>query len=197
MQRILGGRNVDAVAKEMAYAEWVQGLAPWNTFFTGTFRAVEVSRGGFTVAVGKSEPSASRCFKRFVARQVPGARAFYGIDPNPARDGHHVHGLMVLPASQRRKELWKAWYDKHGVNRIEPIKAIGGVSGYCAKYPLSGARWWDIANFLPPEPNQKPECDLMVNCSSRLAARRSEADRLIERWGPTSKPAWRDRVVRV
>lgn len=186
MQRILRGRNVDAIAKETAYAEWVQSLAPWSTFFTGTFRNMEVSRGGFTYDVGYSEASAGKSFERWMKRRLPGVRGFYGVDPNPSRDGHHIHGLLELSSDVRRKELWADWWERYGTNRIEPIEAIGGCSGYCAKYPLSGSRWWNLINFTESAAPLKHD-DLFVNSASALAARRGEADRMRERWGDCSR----------
>jgi hypothetical protein len=187
IQRILRGRNEAAVAREWAFADWVKDLAAWDTFFTGTFRNREVTRGGFTFEVGRSEPSAARAFERWMKKELPGVRMFYGIDPNPSRDGHHVHGLLELKGERRRDALWECWWDKHGTNRIMPIESIGGVSGYCAKYPLTGARWWDFKNFVEVVPTPKPEGELFVNCPDRLRARQRECDALWQKWGRVAK----------
>jgi hypothetical protein len=187
IQRILRGRDVETIAAEMVYAGWVQELAPWTTFFTGTFRNVEVQRGGFTYDVGFSEPSASRAFRRFMLRHVPGVRGFYGIERNPSREGHHVHGLMAVAANVRRKTLWKEWWERYGTNRIVPIENIGGCSAYCAKYPLTSALEWGLVNCGPAEPKQNLLLEQDPNSEAAVAERRAEADRLVARWGSRSK----------
>jgi hypothetical protein len=45
-----------------------------------------------------------------------------------------------------RKDAWQDWFNHYGVARIVPVDSIGGVSGYIAKYPLTGARHWDVFN---------------------------------------------------
>jgi len=146
IQRILRGRDVETVAREMEHAEWVQGLASWDIFFTGTFR--------WTC----SEASAQRIFERWVGKVQPGVPTLYGLDPNPSGDGgHHVHGLLAS-SDAYRKALWEDWFNRYGRARLEPIANIGGVSGYVAKYPLTGARWWNVLNCT----NQKPT-DLVLS----------------------------------
>ena len=138
MQRILRGRNVDVIQKEWVYADWVQGLAPWDTYFTNTFRWAV------------SEDSARRIFERWIAKKQPRVPVFYGIDPNPSGDGgHHVHALLAATGGCYRRQAWADWYQDgkgYGTARIVPVESIGGVSGYIAKYPLSGARWWNVLN---------------------------------------------------
>lgn len=197
IQRILRGRNPDVIDREFAYAEWVKSLAPWDTFGTGTFPPTSVRRGGFDFLQGHSEPAVCRCFERWIKKEVPGVHYFFGIDPNPGRDGHHVHYLLALGDRKRRTELFDSWFERYSVERdgkkvgarnsVLPIESIGGVSGYCAKYPLTGARWWDIGNFIQ-EPKSKPLGYLFTNAPALLQARREAADRLIARWGSVSRP---------
>jgi hypothetical protein len=131
IQRILRGRNVDQVAYEMEVATWVTSLAPWDVYFTNTFRWPA------------SEDSARRLWERWIRCQQPGVPCFYGIDPNPSGDGgHHIHALLASTGGVYRKDVWRAWYVRYGVSRVVPIETIGGVSGYIAKYPQTGARHW-------------------------------------------------------
>lgn len=79
----------------------------------------------------------------------PGVPVFYGIDPNPSGDGgHHMHGLMATLGGLYRKAAWADWYHRYGVNRPVPIETIGGVSGYIAKYPMTGVCHWDVLNCV-------------------------------------------------
>jgi hypothetical protein len=137
IQRILRGRDEVTIEREWAYGAWVQTLASWDTVISGTFRWVS------------SEDSVRRCSERWFHRQQPGVPVFYGIDPNPSGDGgHHLHGILATSGGMYRKDAWADWWKRYGVNRIEPILNIGGVSGYCAKYPLTGARWWNVLNCV-------------------------------------------------
>jgi hypothetical protein len=137
IQRILRGRNVEVIAYEMEHAAWVQSLAPWDIYITGTYRWPA------------SEDSVRRTSERWFHRQQPGVPVFYGIDPNPSGDGgHHMHGLAATSGGMYRKDAWADWYSRYGVGRIVPVTAIGGVSGYLAKYPLTGSRWWNVLNCV-------------------------------------------------
>jgi hypothetical protein len=116
-------------------ATWVALLAPWDSYFTNTFRWPA------------SEDSTRRLWTRWIAKQQPGVPVIYGIDPNPSGDGgHHVHALLASSGGLYRKDAWTDWFSHYGVARIVPVDSIGGVSGYIAKYPLTGARHWDVFN---------------------------------------------------
>ena len=138
IQRILRGRDVAVIEREWVYADWVKSLAPWDTYFTNTFRWPA------------SVDSARRLWERWIKKYQPGVPVFYGIDPNPSGDGgHHVHSLLASGGGCYRKEAWDLWWHRYGVNRVVPVTSIeGGLSGYCAKYPLSGSRWWNVLNCV-------------------------------------------------
>ena len=145
MQAILRGRNVERIAYEMEHADWVASLATWDTYITGTFHWPA------------SEASAQRCSEKWFKRMQPGVPVFYGIDPNPSaiadpnvQGGCHMHGLMATSGGMYRKDAWADWKERYGVNRIVPVTEIGGVSGYLAKYPLTGSRWWNVLNCTKP-----------------------------------------------
>jgi hypothetical protein len=186
MQRILGGRDEATVEKEMAYGEVVASLG-CDTYLTGTFRNKVVNRGGFEFEVGYGVESAAKAFRRFVARNVPGCRSVYAVEKNPSREGHHVHALLRLSGRVRRDELWEDWWDKYGTNRIVPVEQIGGVAAYVSKYCVTGFYEWGILNS-GASPAKPVHDDLFVNSAAAIVARRSEADRMIERWGKTSRP---------
>jgi hypothetical protein len=141
-------------------AVWIHGLAPWRDFATLTFVAaygVEAARKGY---------------ERFMNAQLPTVSHFYAIEPNPSRDGHHVHAIWTDPIV-KRKTCWSEWFTKYGRARIEPIgwrvqKDRGGylydsdglvrgrslgadtsdsllnVADYVAKYLIKDRSWWDV-----------------------------------------------------
>jgi hypothetical protein len=135
IQRILRGRNEDVIAYEMEHAEFVASLASWDVYLTGTYRWPA------------SEDSVRRTSERWFNRQQPGVPVFYGIDPNPSGDGgHHVHSLLATSGGMYRRDAWADWWARYGTARILPLTSIGGVSGYLAKYPMTGSRWWNLLN---------------------------------------------------
>ena len=117
-------------------ADWVHSLAPWSLYFTGTFE------GEF------SEASAQRAFERFMKKHAPDVTYFYSIERNPSRQGHHVHALGADCAGLQRKDFWKAWFDRFGRNRLEPVKSRQDVSDYCSKhlvgYLTKEGGWWNF-----------------------------------------------------
>jgi hypothetical protein len=168
LQRILRGRSELDISQEREMSEFVQGLAPWDTFFTGTFRTHtrETTVGsrhflpGFgwsstskvrTIDLYASEDSARRSFVTWWDLLQPDVPVVFGIDPDPSgfRPGsHHIHGIMATSGGLFRRPAFLDWLARFGRNRIEPIFNIGGVSGYVAKYPLTGARHWEIRNCV-------------------------------------------------
>jgi hypothetical protein len=65
---------------------------------------------------------------------------------------YHVHGLLRLPAGLELgpacRALWSSAFNVYGRSRFEPIKNVGGVSGYCAKYLIKHLAAW---SFLGPQ----------------------------------------------
>lgn len=153
LQAILRGNCASRVAAEMEMTEWVKQLATWDTYGTNTFRTGRRLIGPpfRWVDTVTCEAGAQKSFEHWWKRLQPGVPSIYGIDPNPSGDGgHHVHWLAATSGGMYRKEAWADWQDLFGNSRIVPIILIGGVSGYIAKYPLSGARWWNVLNCRQP-----------------------------------------------
>lgn len=132
-----------AVLDKDTINKWVEHLASWDMFFTGTF-----AREGVSVA------SASKSFELFCRKFLRQRPAIYFIEGNPTRGdgGHHVHAL-VESCGCRREGIWELWFQKHGFARVLPITAIGGVAGYCAKLApyvtksqVKGGLWWNVLN---------------------------------------------------
>jgi hypothetical protein len=116
-----------------ATAEWVNGLCGWNWI------------GHFTFRFEASIWSTQKRFPEFISAVAPDLSCFYAVEQNPSRDGHHVHALIGNTRELRRKAIWRAWFERYGRNRIEPIRSADDVAGYCAKYVCKRRAWWDVA----------------------------------------------------
>jgi len=120
--------------------EWVVALAPWDVFFTGTFR-FEVRR----VDV------ASRIAERFFSHNVWRRPVFYAVEWHPRGHGCHVHAVIASSGSCYRRGLWRAWFDRYGRARVEPVRDRDQVGRYCAKYCVKQAfrrGWWNALNCV-------------------------------------------------
>lgn len=115
---------------QMARADWVLSLAPWNVIAHLTFRW-EVSLDG-----------ARRGYERFMKRALPQVSYFYAEERNPQRDGYHVHALWH--GNIFRREAWASWFERFGRARIEPIKSRADGVDYCAKYVIKEEAWWNV-----------------------------------------------------
>ena len=109
----------------VAFAEWINEVAEWDWWFTGTFR--------YECAL---EP-AKRAFKRFMKRELGrGVDYVYVCESNHGRGGYHVHALFANCEGIRRKRIWKKWFDRYGRARILPVDPKKGLSAqfYLSKY---------------------------------------------------------------
>ena len=100
--------------------------------------------GHLTFAWEASVWSAERCYLKFMKQEMWGVSHFYAIEPNPSRDGHHVHALWCDCRNKSRKILWEKWFDRYGRARIEPVNSRDDVSDYCAKYVTKANAWWGV-----------------------------------------------------
>lgn len=124
---------------------WINSLAPWQVFATFTWRdKVFLYRDGSPKACGVSLDSARRGYESFMAKQLPYVSYFYAIEPNPSRDGHHVHAIWADCLTVRRKAIFEEWLKKNGRNRIEPVRGLGSVVDYAAKYLTIANVWWNV-----------------------------------------------------
>ena len=74
---------------------------------------------------------------------------FYAVEPNPSREGSHVHALWADARGVYCKEAWAAWFKHHGRARIEVVRNHEDVSSYCAKhlvasYTTKAPIWWNV-----------------------------------------------------
>lgn len=118
------------------FSNWLHNLAPWELFFTGTF-SWEASNG-----------AAQRSFQRFMHKHMPDCTWFYVTEKNPSRPGYHIHALISGAETYRRKAIWKKWFKRFGINKLEPVRSRKKVEDYttkhCANYLTKGYGWYDF-----------------------------------------------------
>lgn len=118
------------------FTNWLHALAPWELFFTGTF-AWEASNG-----------AAQRSFQSFMHKEMPDVTWFYVTEKNPSRPGYHIHALISGAETYRRTAIWKKWFKRFGINKLEPVRSRKKVEAYttkhCANYLTKGYGWYDF-----------------------------------------------------
>jgi hypothetical protein len=152
-------------------AEWLN-IYPWVKVWTVTFDRMEerrqqnyTGRAGFVPGhgwtggnhykgkpekVGISERNAKRYFEAWMKKHYPDYSWFYCVEPNPSRDGHHLHALIMPPLGVKcsHAQMGKAWWDRYGWNKVEDIRSPEDVTGYCTKHVVrylnKGAGWYNI-----------------------------------------------------
>ena len=123
-------------------ADFIDGLAPWQVFFTGTFQ------GNYT------ERQTQRAFEKFMLRNYRDVTYFYVVEHNPSREGHHVHAIMYSNEVLWRDSMNQAWFNRFGFAKVEKIRSKKDVTSYCTKhvsaYLTKGGGWW---NYQINDPN--------------------------------------------
>lgn len=70
------------------------------------------------------------------------SRPVWVLGLEPHQDGTtHMHAVIRLPAKlagASRRQAWRAWFDRYGLNRIEPPRSPEDVARYVAKYVTKG-----------------------------------------------------------
>jgi hypothetical protein len=139
-------RKMDA-GDVMQMAEWVGQLAHWEVIAHLTWKDWLDKHGtphGITVG------GASRSFERFMRKHLPQVSYFYAVEPNPSRDGSHVHALWADARTVDRRGVWSEWFGRFGRARIEPVRSQRDVTDYCGKhlvaasYTTKQAVWWNV-----------------------------------------------------
>lgn len=120
--RIEQRHGSDAALLADAQAVWVESLAPWDHLVTLTFR--------WEASIW----SAKRCFRKFMAREYPRLSYFAAFEPNPGRDGHHVHSVLAGDSNLYRKGMWRALFDRYGRTEVEKVKQKQDCTSYVSKY---------------------------------------------------------------
>ena len=138
-------------AEQQAMTVWILKLGSWNTMATFTFpdRAFKM-RDGSKKMCGVKSDSARIYFEKFMRKHFPRVDYFYSIEPNPSRDGHHIHAVME--GEFQRSEMWRLWFEERrsaesgfgARNRIEPVEKWIQAAAYVAKYIVKDQAWWNF-----------------------------------------------------
>jgi hypothetical protein len=125
----------------MEYANWIHGLTSWQVYFTGTFRWPA------------SLDSAVRGFKKFMMKQYHECNYFAAFEPFPSGYGWHNHSLIERPGRDIYcKEMWSAWFQRFGRNKVELIRSREDVASYASKYCVKqaiGKGWYEVHVWKP------------------------------------------------
>ena len=150
-------------AKQKAFrdeiVDWLSTY-PWTKTWTVTYDRMEkrlsqnyTKNGhwkGKPQQIGVSEWNAKKYFERYMTRTLKDVSWFYAVEPNPGRQGHHLHALMCPPTGGKisHKELGLTWWERYGWNKVQDIRSKKDISGYCTKhivrYLNKGAGWYNI-----------------------------------------------------
>lgn len=126
-----------------AWGDWLNRYE-WDWWVTLTYdpKRAPNGRGGHTAvgwslserhwhewlgqSVGDSQGSAS---------VLPSTYWVRGREPNPYRYGTHFHALVGgVPMGTSRRAAWAAWFEQHGMARIEQYDPRRGAGWYVSKY---------------------------------------------------------------
>jgi hypothetical protein len=140
-------------------ADWLN-IYPWLKVWTVTFDRMEQRMSqnytktghwkGAPQQVGISERNAKRYFESWMRKHYPEYSWFYCVEPNPGRDGHHLHALIIPPLGVKcsHAQMGVAWWDRYGWNKVEDIKSNDDVTLYCTKHVVrylnKGGGWYNL-----------------------------------------------------
>jgi len=131
-------------ARKAETVRWLDSLAPWDVFFTGTTRYPATCR------------SLQKSFERFMRIDYNTISYVYTLEPHKDLS-FHVHAMFDEPYAMNWKQYWRRWFDRYGRARTEPMRHKADVEAYVTKYLT---KEWDV---------NKPEMvgDPKVNTSER------------------------------
>ena len=144
---------------------WLDGLANWETFFTGT-----VAPNWYRRKDGTRDMSFITCrslqkgFEHFMKQSFKGVSYVVAYEPHKYA-GFHCHALLSDAYGMRYKNgtMFTKWLERFGRNRTEGIEHPANVRSYVSKYitkewderePVFPAKvkplnhqeeiWWDV-----------------------------------------------------
>ena len=100
--------------------------------------------------VGISERNAKRYFEQHMRKHYKDWSWFYVVEPNPNRDGHHLHSLIIPPTGVEcsHADMGTKWWNQYGWNKVEDIRSNQCVTNYCTKHVVrylnKGAGWYNM-----------------------------------------------------
>ncbi|MCP4924193.1 MAG: hypothetical protein GY915_09265, partial [bacterium] len=140
-------------------ADWLNKY-PWLLLWTVTYDRMEqrLSQNytktghwkGRPQQIGISESNTKKYFEKHMQKHYAEWSWFYVVEPNPSRDGHHLHALLIPPTGVdfSFKDMGAKWWDQYGWNQVEYIESKKDVSSYCTKHVVrylnKGGGWYNI-----------------------------------------------------
>lgn len=100
---------------------WIDGLAPWETFFTGTTRYCASNR------------SLQKTYERFMKNNYPQISYVYTLEPHSVA-GFHVHAMFDEGHDVKWRDFWALWFERYGRAKTEPMNHKADVASYVTKY---------------------------------------------------------------
>lgn len=145
--RSLSEIRTGALTKQEVLTEWGEWLSrswSWDWWVTLTFDPRKIESASSThTAVGWSQ--SDRFWHEWLGAAVgdsqsaesvlPSVYWLRGREPNPWRYGTHFHALVGgVPTGTSRSAAWAAWFERHGMARVEPYDPMRGAGFYVSKY---------------------------------------------------------------
>ncbi len=140
------GTGIATTEKEQeALVVWLDSLADWDVFFTGTTRYRASCR------------SLKKSFERFMSNNYSDISYVYSLEPH-GHGGFHVHSMFDSPYVIRWRDFWQKWYARYGRAKTEPMRHKADCELYVAKYVIKQwgndnqcttinkdkEIWWDV-----------------------------------------------------
>lgn len=119
-----------STVREAAIIHWLDELANWDVFFTGTTRYPAAAY------------SLKKSFESFMRRHYRSISYVYTCEPHK-NHGFHVHAMFDQPYELRWKTFWRRWFDQYGRADTTPIRHKANVESYVTKYVCKA---WDYEN---------------------------------------------------
>ena len=117
--------------------DWIESLANWKTFFTGTVAPRRyLRRDGIIDYHHISRKSLEKAFKSFMKKHFPGVSYVVAYEPFKDGVGWHLHALLADAYGMRYKNgtLFTKWLERFGRNSTEGIEHPANVRNYVTKY---------------------------------------------------------------
>lgn len=119
------GHGMTRDETQEATISWLDSLARWDVFFTGTTHYEASCR------------SLKRSFERFMRLHYNSISYVYALEPHK-HTGFHVHAMFDSPYVINWKTFWRRWFDRYGRARTEPMRHKANVERYVTKYLTKG-----------------------------------------------------------
>src|SRR5437867_11383675 len=117
-----------------AWGNWLADLAPWDWFVTLTYRSVGDGQYDRSPHSLWWYERAWTEFVRELSLPVRNVRWVRAWESHKWRPEPHLHALIAGVADLQRRDAWRWWWDRYGVNRILPYAPDRGAARYIAKY---------------------------------------------------------------